>query len=46
MVKAKWAAKEADPGNVAEIYKNMAYDYSDRTYPIKQKMVNLKKNYE
>ena len=29
MVKAQWAAQAADPGNTAEIYKNVADDYTE-----------------
>ena len=29
MVKAQWAAQAADPGNIAEIYKNVADDYTE-----------------
>lgn len=29
MVKAQWAAQAADPGNVAEIFKNVADDYTE-----------------
>ncbi len=29
MVKAQWAAQSADPGNVTEIFKNVADDYTE-----------------
>jgi len=29
IVKAQWAAETADPGNLTEIYKNIADDYTE-----------------